>query len=715
MYAKKPLALLVAAALSPVAFSVTADENVDFQRLIVTSDPLGNRTADEIIQPVSVLAGDELNRSRSGTLGETLDGLPGVTNSDFGPGVGRPVIRGLQGSRIKVLEDGLSTADLSGEGADHATAIDPNRATQIEVFRGPATLLYGSGAAGGVVNVRSNRFNPEFGDAPRVEGDLSYGENGNDRNGRLGLDLPVSENLIFRADISARRTSDFDIKGYQDSEDRSSRRGKLENSSVENNSHALTALYRDDWGNIGIGYSFYETEYNVPAFLDSDGDGELEYIPIRQDRFDLRSELDNPLPGIETARLKIAHTRYRQKEIASEFEGGVFEEREVEGDFRNRETDLRLELVHNPIGLWQGVVGLDFNDSRLRAEDPRSNRSFYIIRPVDSKSYGLFTLQERPTSFGRVELAARVEHVDYDPGTADLGQGINISGVPGYSGETSPAADLSSKNYTPYSLSAGTIIDVDHAHHLRFSLTRSQRAPSAEQLYAFGRHAAAGTFEVGDPGLSKETYTNFEIGLDRHEGRFRYDASIFYNHARNFIYLESYDDGTGNPVIVNRGGLAGGSGGTAQFVTNEQANARFYGAEFAAIADLVEGPVPVSMRLSADYVRAKFTSGGNLPRISPMRMGLGFDTSFNNVNLSLDYQRVFKQNKTASVEDSTSGYNLVSFDVSWKPVELKGAELYFAGRNLLNEDGRRHTSFFKDEAPIIGRSLFAGVRFSFGG
>lgn len=715
MTSRKPLALLIAATLSPVAFTVSADENVDFQRLIVTSDPLGNRTADEIVQPVSVLTGDELNRSRSGTLGETLDGLPGVTNSDYGPGVGRPVIRGLQGSRIKVLEDGLSTADLSGEGADHATAIDPNRATQIEVFRGPATLLYGSGAAGGVINVSSDRFNPEFGDAPRVNGDLSYGSNGNDRNGRLGLELPVSENLVLRADVSARRTQDFEIKGYQSAGDRTSRRNRLENSEIENNSHALTALFKDDWGNIGIGYSFYETEYNLPGFLDENGDGELEFIPIRQDRFDLRSEFYNPLPGIETARLKVAHTRYRQQEIGSEFEGGLLDEQKVEGSFKNKATDLRLELVHNPLGLWRGVVGLDFNDTELRAEDPRPNRSFYIIRPVDSKSYGLFTLQERPTSFGSIELAARIEHVDYNPGTADLGQGINITNVPGYMGMTSPEANLSSTNFTPYSLSAGTIIDVDEAHHLRFALTRSQRAPSAEQLYAFGRHGAAGTFEVGDPNLSKETYTNFEVGFDRHAGRFRYDASIFYNHARNFVYLESFDDGSGNPVIIGRNGDALSGSGTAQLVTNEQANARFYGAEFTAITDLIQGPVPLSMRLSADYVRAKFTSGGNLPRMSPMRLGIGFDSSYERFNMSVDYQRVFKQTKTAAVEDSTSGYNLVSFDVAWKPAELKGAELYMAGRNLLNEDGRRHTSFFKDDSPIIGRSIFAGVRFDFGG
>ncbi|EMR13444.1 Zinc-regulated outer membrane receptor [Methylophaga lonarensis MPL] len=713
MYAKKPLALLVAAALSPVAFSVTADENVDFQRLIVTSDPLGNRTADEIVQPVTVLAGDELDQRRAGTLGEVLEGLPGVTNADFGPGVGRPVIRGLQGSRIQMLEDGLSTADISGEGADHMVAIDPARADQIEVFRGPSTLLYGSGAAGGVVNVRSNRFSPEFGESARVEGDLSYGFNGHDRQGRLGLELPATSNLVFRADLSGRKSSDFDIKGYQERGQRDGRRNKLNNSEIENNSHAFSSVFTDTWGFVGLGYSYYDSKYEIPDILTGEGDEELEFIRAKQDRFDLRSEFNNPFAGFETARLKIAHTRYRQKEIANEFEDGVFDEREVEAEFRNRESDLRFELVHNPIGMWQGVIGLQFNDREFRSEGEghghghgHGDDGFYV-RNNDTRTWGLFVLEERPTDFGRIELAARLEQVRSNP--KSLGDERDIHLETDFMGddELEQDASLSNRRFTALSLSAGTIIDVDHAHHLRFALTRSQRAPSPEQLYAFGRHAAAGTVEVGDPRLKKETYTNFEVGFDRHQGMFRYDLTAFFNHAKDFIYPASRLDDNGD--------LLRAEDSDDQLVFNEQANARFYGLEFAAVADVIEGPMPVSLRFSGDYVRGKLNSGGDLPRISPMRLGFGVDTRYQNVKLSLDYQRVFKQSKTADLEDNTSGYNLVSADVVWSPQQMSGTHFYLKGRNLLNEDGRRHTSFRKDDAPIIGRAIFAGVRFDFGG
>lgn len=716
MNTAKPLALLIAAALSSVSVATArADEPRGLDRLIVTSDPLGNRTVDEIVHPVTVLTDEELDRRRSGTLGDSLEGLPGISNADFGPGVGRPVIRGLQGSRVQVLEDGLATADISGEGADHLVAIDPGRATQIEVFRGPSTLLYGSGAAGGVVNVRSDRFNPDFGEAPRVRGDLSYGDNGNDRQGRLDLELPVNENLVLRADLGGRKTDDFDISGYPQQDLRIGSRGRLGNSAIENNSHALSALFRDDWGFVGAGYSFFDSKYRIPGELEGDGEEELEHIRAKQDRFDLHSEYYDPLPGIETARLKVAHTRYRHYEIAEEFDDGLFEAREVEAAFRNRETDLRLEMVHVPVGMWQGVAGLQLNDRRFRAtgaghghehEHEHSSDGFYV-RDNDTTSWGLFLLEERPTDFGRIELAARVERVRSNPRRLSGDRDIHLETDFMGEHELEQSAGLGDRQFTPYSLSAGTIIDVDPFHHLRLSLTRSQRAPSPEQLYAFGRHAAAGSIEIGDPRLGKETYTNLEVGFDRHQGSLRYDLTAFYNHAKDFIYLASrLDDG---------GGLLQAEGSDDLLLFNEQADARFYGVEFAAIADVIRGPIPLSLRLSGDYVRGKLSGGADLPRMPPMRLGVGFDTGYRELTFSMDYQRVFKQSKTADLEETTGGYNLLSADLGWKPVGLGGAELYLKGRNLLNEDGRRHTSFRKDEAPIIGRSLFAGVRFDFGG
>ncbi|MFU8817105.1 MAG: TonB-dependent receptor plug domain-containing protein, partial [Pseudomonadales bacterium] len=294
-------------------------------QIIVTADPIGGRTPDDIIQPVSVVFGEELERRRSATLGQLLDGLPGVANSDFGPGVGRPVIRGLQGSRVQVLEDGLPTADVSGEGADHAIAIDPSRAEQIEVYRGPAVLLYGSGAAGGLVNVRTDRFDPNFGDSARVRGGLSYAENGSDRQGRLAVELPATDELVFRADGSLRRSSDFDIDGFQQVDQTGGRRNKLVNSSVDTDAFSVTGLFRGDWGHLGLGLSTWETDYGIPENFDArpramgGQSDEFERVFAEYDRIDLRGELINPFPGFTAARVKMAYTWFEQQEVEFEF------------------------------------------------------------------------------------------------------------------------------------------------------------------------------------------------------------------------------------------------------------------------------------------------------------------------------------------------------------------------------------------------------------
>ena len=734
------LAAAIALAL-PVA--AAAQDGLDQQpaaelpRILVTSDPLGDRSPDEIVRPVSVLVAEELERRRAGTLGEVLDGLPGVANSTFGPGVGRPVVRGLQGSRVKVLEDGLSVADVSGEGADHAIGIDPNHADQIEVFRGPSTLLYGSGAAGGVVNVRTRRFAPDAGESTRLTGAASYGFNGNDRQGRIALEQPVSDAFVLRADYSIRRTSDFDIKGFQQVGQTAGNKNKLRISSIDTDSGSLTGVFRGAWGHFGLGVSLWETDYGIPENFDArprDIGGQsddFERVFADYLRFDLRGEFIDPLPGFSAARVKMSYTEFEQQEVEFEFDrtpaGGELDERTVEAEFENDEFEFRLELVHLPIASWRGVLGLEYTDRDFFADDPRGGERTFYVRPNQTRTWSLFAVEELPTGFGRIELGARIERTRSSP---DDVFGSRVSGITKADGSFLPLPEqIGSQNFTALSLSAGTIVDIGPDHHLRGTLTRAERTPSPEQLYAFGRHSAAGTFEVGNPDLGKETYTNIEIGIDRHSGPFRFDATAFYNRVDDFIFLQSEDDGTGNPVGVNDIGNRAGEGAAAdcapgagglcrlrnQLAINEQANAEFYGAELTSVADLLTGGVPLSLRLSADHVRGKLRAGGNLPRITPTRVGIGLDSGWQDFDFSVDYRRVFKQSNTGEAESETSGFNLLGFDVTWRPMALPNTRVFVQGRNLLNEDGRLHQSFFKEDAPIIGRAFMTGVRFEFGG
>lgn len=735
-----PLSVAIALALASASSAVAQSElasDVELPRILVTSDPLGDRTPDEIIRPVSVIIAEDLERRQAGTIGEILDGLPGVANSDFGPGVGRPVVRGLQGSRVQVLEDGLGTSDVSREGADHAIALDPGRADQIEVFRGPATLLYGSGAAGGVVNVRSRRFSPELPEAPLMEGAFSYGFNGSDRQGRLALEGPVGQGFVIRADYSLRRSNDFDIKGFQQVDQTAGNEDRLRNSDIDTDAGSLTGLWRGDWGYIGLGLSVWETEYGIPENFDArprDMGGQsddFERVSAEYIRLDLRSEYINPMPGISTARLKMAWTDFEQDEAEFKFNrtpaGGEFREKEVEAEFANREFDTRLELVHDPIGNFRGVFGLQFTDRDFQADDPRgADRGFYV-RPNVTRTLSAFLIEELPTDFGRLEFGARIERVRSTPEDVF---GYRVAGVTQADGSFLAFPDeLDTKSFTPISLSAGALVDIGTDYHLRASVTRAERAPSPEQLFAFGRHPAAGTFEIGDPDLSKEAYTNFELGFDRHVGVFRFDATAFYNRVSDFTFLVSEDDGTGNPVGVNDIGNRAGEGAAAncapgagglcrlrnQLVFNEQANAEFYGLELTSSVSLADGPIPVVLRFSGDHVRGKLRDGGNLPRITPTRAGIGLDTGFGDFEFSIDYRRVFRQNKVAVAESETAGFDLLGFDLFWRPAMLRGGSIYLQGRNLLNEDGRLHQSLFKEDAPIIGRALTTGLRFQLGG
>ena len=704
---KKRTALLISATLSSVAINQTAfaaePTPIEIDKLIVISDPFGDRVADDLINSVTVITDEELARRQSTTLGETLSGLPGVHNSDFGPGVGRPVVRGLTGSRVQILNNGLRVVDVAGEGADHNVAIDTSNASQIEVLRGPAALLYGGNASGGVINVISEHFNPNFSDQINVNGQFAYNGNGNQRLGDIGFSLPLSDNFVIRTDYAGQRIDDFDIDGFQGIDQTTGDKGTLENSGIDTDSFSLTGLYSQDWGFAALGYSRWKTSYGLPTVITGVGEEEQATIEADYDRLDFRSEVDDPFAGFHTARLKVAYTEFYQAEVAAEFYGGVLEGSGVEGEFDKEETEVRIELLHNPIGSWEGVVGLQVNDTDFQTSAPDAGGhggSFYV-RDNETRSYGLFALENTETSFGHVELAARIDYVKSEPTNLDAERDIDY--VAPVSGELMQAAKLNDRSFTPFSVSAGAIIDINDTHHLRVSLSRSERAPSAEQLYSFGEHHASETVEIGDPDLDKEAYTNLEIGLDKHLGEFSYNIMAFYNQVSDYIYLDTLTIG-GTEVLSDEGN---------NLLTNEQEDAKFYGAEFTSAWQISEGKTPFKLRFSADYVRAKLDNAGDLARISPARAGLGFDTGRGDLQFSMDYQHVFNQSRTADLESSTDGYNLVSFNANWQPASLKGLGLFVKGRNLLNEDGRRHTSFLKDNATITGRSILAGVNFDF--
>ncbi|HEX4871262.1 MAG TPA: TonB-dependent receptor, partial [Nevskiaceae bacterium] len=320
----------------------------------------------------------------------------------------------------------------------------------------------------------------------------------------------------------------------------------------------------------------------------------------------------------------------------------------------------------------------------------------FVPVPVHTQSRALFLIEEKPLSFGRLELGARVESVRHRPeGTAG-----------------------NDRDYTPLSLSAGLLWDLDAHRHLRLNLTRAQRAPVPEELYADGPHLATGTFELGAVTLGRdfteETSTNLELSLDQHHGRFSATVNLFYNPIRDYGLLAATDeDGDGQADRVNEEGELEADGELLR-VEQTQADARFYGAEAEARYRFLSGPLRLSGRVFADLVRGELDAGPHLPRITPTRYGLGLDGGWRGFQASLTLTEVADQTRVADLESPTEGYRLLSADLShrWTLGELQ-PEVYVQGRNLLDEEARRHTSFLKDRAPLPGVTVLGGLRLRF--
>lgn len=702
---------LAAAAFPFLALAQTgtpaADAPTRLDDVVVSAGPLG-RTADELAQPVDVLNGDALNRARRGTLGETLEQQTGVSTTDFGAGAGRPVIRGLAGPRVEILDNGLSTMDASDLSPDHAVAIDPAHAQQIEILKGPSTLLYGNGASGGAVNVIDERMPEEV--TPGFHGALGaeYGSNGDAVQTHSEFDYGFGNHQLH-ADYAWRDSGDYDIPGAADI-DGEGARGRLPNSAVESATGALSYSYIGDGGNVyGFSFGRFDTQYGLPFahghHEEEEGhDGEdheheehehdeapTGFIDLEQNRFDTRILLMQPLKGFESLKLRAGYADYTHTEFEAPGEVGTV--------FNNEQTQLRAEATHVPLAGLRGTLGLQLNDRDFEALGDEA-----YVPPVRSRSLGLFVVEERDFGFGRLEAGARIERTQTDPSGAQA------------------------RDFTPLSLSAGAVFNLSEAVHLKLYLTQAERSPVQEELYAFGPHAATATFERGDERLGIERFRNVELGLDLHQGRWSFAANLFYNRVSDYIYLSEIDEGLSADGSGDAGsdGLADRVGDDGSFEADSelllldyrQADAQLHGYELeAGYALIAEGPVRLRVQVFADEVRASLDGGERLPRITPRRYGVGLELQSERGSGSLRYTRVDEQDRISALETPTDGYGLLSADASWRLFGDAGygqrLEVYARGSNLLDEDIRRHTSFIKDLVPAPGRSGSLGVRYSF--
>ena len=692
----------------------------DLTGIVVRANPLA-RTAEDLARPVEVLAGEQLDEAKSNSLGETVSRLPGVQSSYFGAGVGRPIIRGLEGARVQVLSDGLSAGDVSTVSADHAVSIEPFLANQIEVLKGPATLLYGSGAIGGAVNVIDGRI-PEVATATPLEGraELRAGSVNDERTGMLRLDgTSASGRVVFHFDALHRETGDYDIPGYAERadlhhddhddhdhhEEDEAVRGHLPNSFVRADSGALGVSYIGDGGFVGVGHSLFNTRYGVPGHTHAEADdhghghdhGDEEgdahgavHIVMDQRRNEIRGGLDD-IGAFESLRVKLAHTDYTHTEYEGDAVGTVFDNTTVEG---------RVELAHRPLGGWQGAFGLQGSQRDFSAVGDEA-----FVPDSKARDVGLFWIGERDFGALGVELGLRHDRNRIDVAAVD--------------------AIGPSRDFDATSASLAVRWDVSPDLHLALGLDRAQRTPTAEELYSNGMHVATQSFEFGNPDLDPETANRAEIGLHWHHGPLRLGASLFQVRYDDFIYLA--DTGLADDGLALRAW--------------HQGDARFHGGEVEAEWDFVEGEHGAwSLRTFADVVRGRLDGGasrlfnasiphgdhvheytaelvpeGNLPRIAPRRLGGELRWQGAQWRASLGAVRYAGQDDVARFETTSPGYTLVHASVAWHRDGADGnaMELFVDGRNLLDEEARVHTSVLKDLAPLAGRGVTAGVRVFF--
>jgi iron complex outermembrane receptor protein len=660
----------------------------------------------EVKTGVSVLEGEALVREVRPTIGETLARQPGVSATSFGPGASRPILRGQQGERIRVLTDGIGTFDVANTSVDHAVMLNPLLADRVEIVRGPGTLLFGSSAIGGVVNVQDRRIPRAVPDeAVHLDAFALLASAAEERGGSAALDVPLGRSgLVFHADGSWLKTGDLRTGGFVfapelraaaagiggEVEDQSLIRGRIPNSDTESSEVGAGLAWIGAGGSFGLSVSHFRTDYGIPntLFLDDDDDeddddaitgtglGEIRgmgggeepeqdiRIRMRQTRVDARAMV--PLGGaFDRLNLRFGFADYRHDEID--------DEGDIETSFFNKALEVRADLVQRERGGWRGASGVqafirDFDTVGAEAYIPRNA----------TEQVGFFTVQEFDLGAGlRAEVGGRYEHTSVRSGP------VNVR-----------------RRFDAFSGAAGLSLAVASDWRLALNLSHAERAPAAEELVSDGPHLATRAFEVGDPDLRKERSTGIE-GVLRGRGEgVALEAAVFWTRFSNFIYLDptgEVEDGL--PVFAYR-----------------QGGATFWGFEIDGRVDVARvGRSRLALTGLVDLVRADLRGGlGPVPRIPPLRLLGGAELAGGPLGGRIEVEHVTRQDRTAAFETGTPGWTMVNASLAWRPFGADSLTVVtVSANNIFDVEARRHASFLKAEAPLAGRDVRLAARFSF--
>ncbi|MFT6106975.1 MAG: iron complex outermembrane receptor protein [Rickettsiales bacterium] len=681
--------ILVTSVVTFSAFnSFAEDQAVILNPVIVTANPLG-LSSDRLTQSVTLLEGKDLHRKLQPTIGETLAGEPGIRSTYFGPGASRPVIRGLGGDQINILQNGINNMDASSNSADHNLAIDPLSVERIEIIRGPSALLYGSKAVGGVVNIIDNRI-PDQPIPEKATGatDFKYNSVNNERSGSILLEGGLG-NYAWHINGFKRTTDDIDIPGYARSSnarseepldgDEAEERGAINNSQSDSDGVTVGISRFFDKGYFGVSLTNYETNYGIVGHgghHDDHGDDHGDEhggedadvrIGMKQRRFDLAGLYKDPSEYIKAIKYKFGFSDYEH----TEFEG-----QEIGTTFENRGYDSRVEFTHNKFGIFEGAFGLQSNRSDFSASGEEA-----FVPPSNTHTNSAFILEEVPLGDLKLQIGGRLDY-----------QEINVDKVASFE-------NVESRNDLAGSASLGFVYDLPKDYSAAISTSYTQRAPNSQELYSNGEHLATETFEVGNQDLDVQKSVGIDLSLRKNSGFLSGEVSLFYNNFQNFIALNATgeEDHDSDLPIYNYVNMP----------------AEFYGAEVKAMFDAYDkNKHKVNFEIRGDYLEARNRSTSeHLPRISPARVGGSAIYDYNKVGLRLDVDYTFAQNNVADEEVPTEGYVMLNartdYQINLGPTS---SILYLNATNLLDQEARNHVSFLKDNIPLPGRSFMVGIK-----
>lgn len=660
----------------------------------------------DILAGTSVLSGDQLAEDLRGQIGDSLTGLPGVSSTSFAPGSSRPVLRGFQGPRVRVLTDGIGSLDASNTSVDHAVTIDPLTAQRVEVLRGPAVLLFGGDAIGGAVNVIDKRIPRDIpDDAVHLDAIGGYGSAADDWSIAGSVDVPLTPKLVIHADGSFRDTGDVRVPGYvlspalradvladaaEEAEEghldeaaelteAADQSGRVVNTASRTQTAGAGIAYIDDGGNLGFSVSYYDTDYGVPgrpgaghAHGEEDDDDEEEEgheeegpvtIGLKQYRADLRGGV-NMGGFFEALNFRAGYSDYTHTEFEGDEIGTVFS---VSG------IEARAELVQADHDGWRGVIG-----SQILVRDFNAIGAEAFVPKNTIESWAFFTVQEADLGDLELEGALRFDQTNISANSIDFDRSFNtVSGAVGVA-------------YAPD----------DNPFKIGANISRSERAPSAEELLSNGPHIATQAFEIGNPDFTTEKSWGGELYARWDSDDLQLSATAYSNFFNDYIFEAATGaEEDGLPVF--------------QYF---QRDATYYGFEASASAVVARfGNFDLVADGVADYVHAKIDDGGGpVPRIPPLRLLGGIKAQSDNLDLRAEVEWSASQNKVAAFETTTDGFTMVNATAAWRPFGKDGGiTLLASANNIFDVNARRHASFTKDYVPLSGRDIRVSAKFSF--